>query len=227
MGRVAAGWKDEGLFDPVELLLRLPVVLLALTVHEFSHAYVAYRMGDPTAARLGRCTLNPLAHLDPLGTICLVFAPIGWAKPVPVNPLNFHDPRKGSLYTSAAGPASNLLQAIVWALLLRMTVFRLGVWFPDLPDKAFDAAFAMCWVGVFVNVALAVFNLLPFYPLDGYRVSMELLPLEGRERMAEWAPIGPFIIIGLVIAGRMGKVDIIGKLIEPPANLLFTYVAGI
>src|SRR5690242_12736966 len=105
--------------DPSVMMLRIPVVLLALTVHEFCHAYFALQMGDPTAYRLGRCSLNPLRHLDPLGTICLMFAPIGWAKPVPIDPRNFRNWRQGVLVSIAAGPISNLIQALVFALLLR------------------------------------------------------------------------------------------------------------
>lgn len=215
------------LLDPVDLLLRMPVVLLALTVHEFSHAFVAYRMGDPTAARLGRCTLNPLKHLDPLGTVCLLFAPIGWAKPVPVNPINFDNPRRGNLFTSAAGPASNLIQAFIFALILRLLSRNIGSALEVLPENAVRAVFSMCYLGVVINVGLTVFNLLPFYPLDGYHVSMELLPREGQERLAEWAPAGPFIILGLVMVGRFGNIDLIGRLVERPAGFLFTYVAGL
>jgi Zn-dependent protease len=199
-------------------------LLFALTVHELAHGYVAWRLGDPTAKNEGRLTLNPLKHLDPLGTLCLVFAPIGWAKPVPVNPLNFNDPRKGSLYTSAAGPASNLLQAVVFALLLRALV---GGWFPGVSENAYSAMSMMFYLGVVINVALAVFNLLPFYPLDGYRVSMELLPEQGQRRLAELAPMGPFFILGLVMIGYVGKVNILGAMIFPPANLILKYVAGI
>lgn len=212
-----------GNLDPLNLLIRMPIVLLALTVHEFAHAYVAWRMGDPTAMRQGRCTLNPLKHLDPLGTICLVFAPIGWAKPVPVNPMNFSDPRKGSLYTSAAGPASNILQAVLFALLLRALI---GGWFPGVSENASRAMFEMFFLGVLINVGLAVFNLLPFYPLDGYRVSMELLPPHGQRRLAELASMGPFFILGLVMVGYVGGVNILGRLIYPPASLIFKYIAG-
>jgi Zn-dependent protease len=210
----------------VDLLIRMPVVLLALTVHEFSHAYVAWRMGDPTAYRLGRCTLNPLKHLDPLGTLCLVFAPIGWAKPVPVNPINFDDRRKGNLYTTGAGPASNLAQAFVFALLMRAFVHG-GHWIPEMSENAFIAIWEMLYLGVFINVGLTVFNLLPFYPLDGYHVSMELLPPDGQRQMADLAPVGPYLIVALVMISRLGGLNLIGRLIEPPANLLFEYVAGL
>lgn len=217
----------QDLIDPLDLLIRVPVVLFALTVHEFSHAYVAYRMGDPTAYRLGRCTLNPVKHLDPLGTICLMFGPIGWAKPVPVNPINFDDPRKGNLYTTFAGPLSNLIQAVIFAVLLRGLVHHAESALPMLSESAIDAAYAMLMTGLWINVGLAVFNLLPFYPLDGYHVSMELLPIEGQRRQAELANAGPFIIIGIVMLGRMSNVDILGKLMDPPFDFLLKYIAGI
>jgi len=104
----------------IGLLMHAPIVIFSLTIHEFAHAFAAYRMGDPTAARLGRMTLNPLAHLDPIGTICLFFAPIGWAKPVPINDINFDDRRKGVLVSTAAGPGSNLCVALACALIMRL-----------------------------------------------------------------------------------------------------------
>jgi len=215
------------LFDPLNLVIRVPLVLLALTVHAFSHAYVAWRMGDPTAARLGRCTLNPIKHLDVLGTICLMFAPIGWAKPVPVNPLNFRDPRKGDLYTSAAGPASNLAQAIVFALLLRGLVYYSVHWAGPGDHPLAEAMWVMFSVGVIINVGLAVFNCLPIYPLDGFHITMQLVRPETQRRLMETAQYGPFLIIGLVLFGRVGSVDILGRLILSPANFLFKYVAGV
>ena len=218
----------SGLIDPIDLLTRLPVVLLALTIHECSHAYCAYRMGDPTAYRLGRVSLNPLRHLDPLGTICLLFAPIGWAKPVPVNPLNFDDPRKGDLVTTAAGPGSNLVQALVWALLLRGVLY----WWPDTGASLTGslhvraAAGELCYYGTVINVGLAVFNCLPLYPLDGFHIFLQLTKRESQERFAATAAYGPFAIIGLVLLGRIGKTDILSSLINPPARFILQHVAG-
>jgi Zn-dependent protease len=218
------------LFNPVELLIRVPVVLLALTVHEFCHGYFAYRMGDPTAHRMGRLTLNPIAHLDPLGTICLMFAPIGWAKPVPINPLNFHDHRKGILVSTAAGPASNLAQAILFALLLRALMRFGGSIMPGLGTQAVNAIQAvgmLCFFGVLINVGLAVFNCLPLYPLDGFHITLQLIRPESQEQFAETRPYGPFVILALVLLGNLGDFDILRYLIAPPANLIFRYVAGV
>lgn len=216
--------------DPVELMIRVPIVLLALTVHEFCHAYFAYRMGDPTAHLQGRLTLNPLKHLDPLGTICLMFAPIGWAKPVPINPVNFHDWRRGILVSTAAGPLSNLAQAIVFALLLRLLIASAGGLDQvagSEADPRFQAAFLMGWMAVLINVGLAVFNCLPLFPLDGFHIVMQLLPPERQQRFAETAHFGPFAILGLIIIGQATSVSILGKLVWPPFEFILRNVAGI
>ncbi|MHC4442101.1 MAG: site-2 protease family protein [Planctomycetota bacterium] len=214
----------------VDLLIRVPIVLLALTVHEFCHAYFAFRMGDPTAMRMGRCTLNPLKHLDPLGTIILLFAPIGWAKPVPVNPLNFDDPRKGDLITSAAGPASNFVQAIVFALLMRIVIHVSKIYGDELSSESFTAVkilFEMCFWGVMINVGLAVFNCLPLFPLDGYHIFYQLMKPESQQRFAETATYGPFMILGLVLINNFTKVKVLLMLIGPPVELILYYIAGV
>jgi Zn-dependent protease len=214
-------------FTIENLLIRLPVVLLALTVHEFCHAYFAYRMGDPTAAQHGRCTLNPFPHLDPLGTIMLMFAPIGWAKPVPVNPMNFHNRRKGELVTTAAGPLSNLALACVFALVMRGILYC-DFHYPDLmSDRAFEVLTTMTLFGVIINTALMVFNFLPIYPLDGYHIAYNLMRSETQQRFAEMRAYGPFLILGLVLLENFSEVGILSRIILPPAGLLFKYVAGI
>jgi Zn-dependent protease len=209
---------------PDVLLARLPVILLALTVHEFCHAYFALRMGDPTAYRLGRCTLNPLKHLDPLGTLCLLFAPIGWAKPVPINPLNFRDWKRGVIVSTAAGPLSNVVQAVGWALLIR-GLHRFGG--SISPPALYQAMWMMFVYGVIINVGLAVFNMLPLYPLDGFHITLALTRPEKQRKMAEMARYGPFAILGVILLSRLGKVDLLGRVTVPVMEWLLIHVSGL
>jgi len=210
--------------DPVELIIRMPVVLLALTIHEFAHAYAAYRLGDPTAYRQGRCSLNPLVHLDPLGTLCLMFAPIGWAKPVPINPGNFGKPRRDDLIVSAAGVGSNLVQAVVFALLVRLLLAK-----ADALGDALDPMLTMASLGMLINIALAVFNMLPVFPLDGYHVTLHLLPLHAQASFERTRPFGMFVILGLVMLPMAtdGRISPLSMVISPVFNFLVHYVVGV
>jgi Zn-dependent protease len=212
-----------------ELLLRVPVILLALTVHEFCHAYFALRMGDPTGYRLGRCSLNPLRHLDPIGTLCLLFAPIGWAKPVPVLPINFRDPRKGMLVSVAAGPLSNLAQALVYTLLLKLAwsnAHALSLRGPQWEQFA-DIAVVFAALGVEINIGLAIFNFLPLFPLDGFHIVANLQKPGKEIEFQSTAVYGPFVIAGIVILSRIGKIDLLGGLIHPVLYFLVNRIAGI
>lgn len=209
--------------DPIELLTRMPVVLLALTVHEFAHAYTAYRLGDPTAYQLGRCSLNPLRHLDPIGTLCIMFAPIGWAKPVPVNPLNFRQPGRDDLLVSVAGPLSNIAQAMVWALVVRAFGGT-----EHLLTNLDNPLYVMLLLGVLVNVALAVFNMLPLFPLDGFHVMLHLLPSRSRAGFLKTQRYGLFVILGLILLPRFANIrfDPLRTIIGYPVGFVLQYVAG-
>lgn len=161
----------------LSLILSIPGLLIALTFHEFAHGYAAYRMGDNTARYSGRLSLNPLDHLDIWGTLCLLFFHFGWAKPVPINPANFRDQKKGIIIVSLAGPFANFLLAFVCAVVCKILV-------------SFTAAseIAVFFYQVFLyaevmNVGLMVFNLIPIPPLDGSKVLMEFLPPRARYEM--------------------------------------------
>jgi Zn-dependent protease len=189
------------------LLLFIPVLLLSLTVHEFAHAWAARRLGDDTAERMGRLTLNPLAHADLVGTFILPLlnVPFGWAKPVPVNPARFRrgvNMAKGMMITSLAGPFSNLLLAVVSATLLGF-VARLA---PDLGAGGdgrgaahIAAAFLLSMIQM--NVVLAVFNLLPIPPLDGSRIVDAFLPARFRGAWESFSRFSMFLLLGLVFFG--------------------------
>jgi len=148
---------------------RLPAIILALTVHEFSHAYSAYLLGDPTARNMGRMTLNPIRHLDPIGLICIIIFRFGWAKPVPVNPYNFDsvDHKTGMLLTAIAGPLSNIVMCFLGVGMYVVSLLTLG---PGVYFTNFMVAFFQ------INAILAFFNLLPVPPLDGSKVLFGVLP---------------------------------------------------
>ena len=185
------------------LIYALPV-LFAITVHEAAHAYVARYLGDPTAAMLGRVTLNPISHIDPIGTLLmpllLYFATsgsflFGYAKPVPVNFARLNRPKRDMVWVALAGPASNFVQAIAWAAGYLLLV-GLGV------DE--DFFIEMCQAGVLVNLVMWAFNLFPLPPLDGGRILVGLLPWRQAQWVSRIEPWGFFIVMGLVLAGIVG-----------------------
>jgi len=183
-------------FNIAEALRLIVGLLVAITVHEASHAYWAYRLGDPTPKALGRVTLNPIAHLDPLGTVMMLVAAIsgfgfGWGKPVPVNPfyLRRFGPKTGMAIVSVAGPASNLVVAGLLLLPLRL----------DLVPTLVVAQFllSVAWVNVFI----ALFNLIPIPPLDGFSVLLGVLPTRIGASLAQLQQYGPMLLLLLVFAG--------------------------
>jgi Zn-dependent protease len=185
---------EQFLAFPIE---QIPFVVISLviafTIHEFAHAYVAYKFGDPTAKNQGRLTLSPLAHLDPLGTLLLIIAGFGWARPVPVNRYFFKNPRLAGVLVSIAGPLSNLalgfIGAVIWYLLMRFNMQGVGG----------DFLFGFFNTFITLNLLLFLFNLLPFPPLDGYRVIEDLAPPSIRAKMTQYESWGIFIFLVLVI----------------------------
>ncbi|MCC3356284.1 site-2 protease family protein [Bacillus sp. REN16] len=172
-------------------------LLVAFTVHEFAHAYVAYKFGDDTAKRQGRLTLNPIAHLDPFGTILIFLAGFGWARPVPVNRFHFKKPRLAGILVSVAGPLSNLVVAAL-ALLMYIILIRIGA-FAVIPEAVGEGLETFFNLFVRLNIVLFIFNLLPFPPLDGYRIIEDLVPARIRPRLTQYEGLGIVLFLVLVI----------------------------
>lgn len=178
----------------VEQFVYVAITLVfAFTLHEFAHAFVAYKFGDDTAARQGRLTLNPMKHLDPIGTILIFIAGFGWARPVPVNRFFFKNPRLAGVLVSVAGPLSNLLLVII-ALAIWYGLLAAGFG-PSISQAGYD----FINVFVYLNMVLFVFNLLPFPPLDGYRIIEDLAPANIRAKLTQYENYGIIIFLVLVI----------------------------
>ena len=179
-------------------IILIPVILFSLTIHEYAHALVAYRLGDDTAKRQGRLSLNPLVHLDLLGTLLLFIVHFGWAKPVPVDPRNFRNPKKDMLLVALAGPVSNILTAIAAAVILK-AVFEN---FAAIPlGSGVDVAVRMLVWFIYIGIVLAVFNMIPVPPLDGSRVLYGLLPDSLAYRYAKFETYGIFILFAFFLFG--------------------------
>jgi len=179
-------------------------LILAVTIHEFAHALVADRLGDPTPRAAGRLNLNPLSHLDPLGTIMIFIAHFGWGKPVPIDPYNFSSPRRDEILVALAGPASNIFLGVVLGIFYQIT----GIYHPIIQIIAVT------------DFYLAFFNLLPLPPLDGSKIFLNLLPIETALKWQEaFDRYGYFLIIILLFLPFAGS-SLISFLVSPPVNLL-------
>lgn len=199
-----------------EMILSAPAILFGLTIHEFSHGYVAWRLGDPTARAMGRLTLNPLAHLDPIGTLALFFFRFGWAKPVPIDPRFFRNPTRDMMLSSLAGPAANFLAAAVSGLALRgLLLVGAGEFWVRL------AGFF-----VFFNLVLCFFNLIPIPPLDGSRLLFYFLPSRIMANYIQLERYGFLILVGVIVLGNLAGFNLLWGLIGPPIRFFGLLLGG-
>lgn len=202
-----------------KIILLAPPILLALTLHEYAHGYVAYRFGDPTAKAAGRLTLNPISHLDPIGTIAFFLINIGWAKPVPVNGAYFKNPKKDMLWVALAGPVTNLILAIISAIAAKVVIQIALVLPPSLLAEAIIVPFfEMVKASIWINLVLCIFNFLPIPPLDGSRILMGILPDAMAQTYASFEKYGFVVILILAFTGVLSKM--IFPLIQFAGNLL-------
>jgi len=208
---------------PSLLISRILTLVIALTIHEFSHAFVAYRFGDTTARDAGRLTLNPLKHLDVMGSLMLLLVGFGWAKPVPINPYALRRKSDSAvMWVSLAGPASNLVMAILAGLILRLHVFPWVSSGGILPSPA-----EFLYTFFSINLILMLFNLIPLAPLDGEKVIENLLPASWENSYASIQRYGPILLMVLLFVLPLMGVDIISWIMTPALTQLQKVIIGV
>ncbi len=222
----------------VSLLASVLSIMLVITLHEFAHAFVAYKCGDPTAKFAGRMTLNPVKHFDLLGIVMFAVAGFGWAKPVPVNPYNFKNPKSGALWTSAAGVIVNYLTAFLFYPILAVVILYL---LPAVEGTYAELFFYSFFVGMLLySLSFCVFNLLPFYPLDGFRIIDATAKRRGQVYQFLYQ-YGYYVLLGLiflhVFASRvpmLGYIDLLGyaltfvrNVLSQPISLFWNWIFGL
>lgn len=213
----------ENLFrlDLDSLLYRIIAFVIAFTVHEWAHAYVAYKLGDTTARDAGRMTLNPLPHVDPIGLLMILFGPFGWAKPVPFNPYRFKGNRRlGIVLVAIAGPLTNLLLAFLfaWGLVYLDT----AEWYYGLSESTRTLLTYTIYFSFIINAALFIFNLFPIAPLDGSKIIRFLLPPSMDGLFIKWEQYGPFLLLFLVLVPSVGR-----YILYPPFEWTWRTIAGL
>jgi len=199
---------------PEVLVLLIPVLLFALVFHEFSHGWVANKLGDPTAKNQGRLTLNPIAHLDPFGSMMILFVGFGWAKPVPVDSRYLANPRKDMMKIAFAGPASNLFLALIGGILIRFVGYT-------------GSLTSMLILFTQINISLAVFNMIPIPPLDGSQIFSGIMIRRNPQLVMQLQMYGPQILMGLILFGMFTGFSIIWSFMSPFVNFFMFIFAGI
>lgn len=206
-------------------------LIVAITIHEFSHTLVANGLGDATAKRLGRLSLNPLRHLDPVGSVMILLAGFGWGKPVPVDPHNLAHGAKGISLVAAAGPLSNLMVAFLLAIPIKLGILEYtGLRFYSMGDLVSGGYLgplsALVSLTILLNLLLAVFNLIPLAPLDGSRILEGFIPREHSASYSRVQQYGPVILIAVIMMDYMSSFSILGTVIGPVIEVLLSIAVG-
>lgn len=215
--------RDGAFSNPVawlmDMLMLIPAILIGFSFHEYAHALVAFKMGDPTPKMQGRVTINPLAHVDWLGFAALLFCGFGWGRPVEINPANFRNRRKGELLVSLAGVTMNLIIAIVFAVIAKILVMTLGLAF--LSGSLGSSLWMMIMYIIQINLVLMIFNLIPCPPLDGFTVVSEIFNIKTTNWYWTVYRYGDWILVALIIFG------VTGMIISPAVSFLFSLLQNL
>lgn len=202
-----------------DLGLIIVPILFSLTVHEYAHARVAFEFGDPTAKAMGRMSLNPLVHLDLFGTLALIFVGFGWAKPVPVNPMNLKPRRLGDIMVSLAGPLSNLTIALICGVILKLVIK-----FAPEQSQLIGTLYQMLFFTVAINLMLFSFNLIPLFPLDGHHILREILPAQMRSSFMRWQlGFGRYALLILIVGPNVLSA-LLKRDVPDPIGVVFSLV---
>ena len=204
--------------DPSIQVILIPVLVFALSFHEFAHGWMAHRLGDSTAKNQGRLTLNPLAHLDPIGALVLYFAGFGWAKPVPVNGSNLINPRTDMMKIAFAGPASNILLAVIGGIVLRILIGS---------SIFYESVYVTLIYFTQINIALAVFNMLPISPLDGSQIFNGYMVTRNPGLVMKLQTYGPQILFGIILIGYVTKFSVIWMIMGPIVKMFMYLFSGV
>lgn len=203
----------------LQLLFNFAALFTAISFHEFSHGYVAYKLGDPTAKNMGRLTLNPLSHLDPIGALMMIFFRFGWAKPVPVNPYYFKEPKRDMAIVAFAGPVANIFLAFISSTLCAV-FYLIGekLFFNVIVYRIVYFIAEFFWNCAMLNVFFAIFNLIPFPPLDGSKILFSILPTEAYNKLLTYERYGTIVLILLSVTGILSNV--LSKVAYPVLNVM-------
>jgi len=206
----------------MSILILIPVILYAITIHEYSHGWVAYKLGDNTAYLAGRLTLNPFSHLDLIGTMMFIFLHVGYAKPVPVNAMNFKNPKSDMMLVGIAGPLSNIVSAFACGMIFRLIKDSQVV----LSSPLFIFIVQLLAGAIILNLAFAVFNILPIFPLDGSHILKGLLPPHLAYKYSLYDRQLMIILLGIIFISYIARIPILGFVVWPPVDILARLFSG-